>query len=170
MKFSPLDIYNKEFKKSTFGYNASEVDEFLDEVGMAYEKILKEVNNLKDKNEKMKEKLNAYEQIENKLERTLKLIEKSVEEEKKRASREAESIKEKAKREAEKIKDKAREEIENEYKKLENLKEQKNLFEIRFKTLLQSHLEMLEDEDDFEKEKEYNVEEDIAVSQSQIDD
>ena len=45
MKLTPLDIYNKEFKKkfSVRGYDGQEVDEFLDHVAASNKKALKEV-------------------------------------------------------------------------------------------------------------------------------
>ena len=161
MKLSPLDIYNKEFKKSTFGYNVSEVNDFLEDVGMAYEKLLKEINSLKDENERLEERLKNYENIEEKLENTLETIQKTVQDEKKRAQEEAKHIINRAKNRAEEIKDEARKEVEEEYNKIETLQEKKKLFEIRFKTLLQSHIEMLEEKDNLDN---FNITEDIAAS------
>ncbi|MDW7671608.1 MAG: DivIVA domain-containing protein, partial [Bacillota bacterium] len=36
---TPLDIQNKEFKKSVRGYNEAEVDAFLDQVMADYEQL-----------------------------------------------------------------------------------------------------------------------------------
>ena len=47
MKLTPMDINNKEFKRGLRGYNAEEVDEFLDEVVENYEEMYKENSNLK---------------------------------------------------------------------------------------------------------------------------
>ena len=49
MKLTPMDINNKEFKRGLRGYNAEEVDEFLDEVVENYEEMYKENSNLKEK-------------------------------------------------------------------------------------------------------------------------
>jgi cell division initiation protein len=166
VKLSPLDIYNKEFKKSTFGYNVSEVNDFLDEVGMAYEKLLREINSLKDENERMEEKVKNYENIETKLNNTLKKIQHTVKEEKEQAREEAKHIVNKAHTRATEIKDEARKEVGDEYRKIEELKEKKKLFEIRFKTLLQSHLEMLENKDNLDN---FNINEDIAASSDNYD-
>ena len=165
MKLSPLDIYNKEFKKSAIGYNTQEVEDFLEDVGMAYEKLLKEINNLKDKNDSLKNELENYEKIDQKLQNTLEAVQKTVEDEKERAKKEAELIKKEARDEAKKIKENARDEISDQYKKIEELKEKKKLFEIRFKTLLQSHLELLNDKDEDEVDIDLeNFEKDIAVA------
>jgi len=47
---TPLDIENKKFsRKRISGYSVEEVDEFLDEVTVDYEKLYKENSELKDK-------------------------------------------------------------------------------------------------------------------------
>ncbi len=48
---------------------------------------------------------------------------------------------------ASKIKENARDQVASEKRKLEQLKEQRNFFKIRFQTLLESHLEMLSEEE-----------------------
>jgi len=146
MNLSPLDIYNKEFKSSALGYNKKEVEEFLEDVGMSYEKALKKVNALQEENEKLENELKRYEKLDQKLQNTLQAIQDTVKEEKKRARKEAELIISKAEDKAEKIKKNARDNIDDEYKKLEKLKEKKRLFEIRFRTLLENHMELLNEE------------------------
>ena len=146
MNLSPLDIYNKEFKSSALGYNKKEVEEFLEDVGMSYEKALKQVNALQEKNEKLEEDLKRYENLDQKLQNTLQAIQDTVKEEKERARKEAELIISKAEDKAEKIKKNAREDVEKEYKKIEELKEKKKLFKIRFRTLLENHMELLNEE------------------------
>ena len=47
---TPLDIQNKEFKKSLVGYKTKEVDAYLDSINEDYEKLYKENIELKDKN------------------------------------------------------------------------------------------------------------------------
>lgn len=167
MKLSPLDIYNKEFKKSALGYNKKEVEEFLEDVGMAYEKLLKEINSLQDENDRLKQQLNNYEKIDQKLQNTLQAVQDTVEKEREKAKKEADVIRQKAKNDAEQIKKKARKEVEKEYKKLENVKEQKKLFEIRFKTLLENHIELFNKSDEKEIENDLDkLEEDIAATDS----
>ncbi|HKL74995.1 MAG TPA: DivIVA domain-containing protein [Halanaerobiales bacterium] len=146
MNLSPLDIYNKEFKSSALGYNKKEVEEFLEDVGMSYEKALKKVNALQEENEKLEKELKRYEKLDQKLQNTLQAIQDTVTEEKERARKEAELIISKAEDQAEKIKKNARDNINDEYKKLEKLKEKKKLFEIRFRTLLENHMELLNEE------------------------
>ncbi|MEC9491066.1 MAG: DivIVA domain-containing protein [Halanaerobiales bacterium] len=148
MKLNPLDIYNKEFKKSTFGYNTTQVDEFLDDVGVAYERLLKDLNNLQEENQELKEKIENYEDMEDKLQSTLDSIQGTVSERIEQADNEARMIKKEARMKAEEIKENARNQVASEKRKLEQLREQRNFFKIRFQTLLESHLEMLNEENE----------------------
>lgn len=162
MNLSPLDIYNKEFKKSAFGgYNVSQVEDFLDKVGTAYEKLMKEINKLEDENARLKERLNNYESIENKLTQTLESVQKTAREHTKHAQKDADKIIEKANMKADKIVNEAKMKIQEERQTLEQLKETRELFRIRFKSLLESHLQMLSEEDEI---KEMDLD-DIAVSE-----
>ncbi len=166
MKLSPLDIYNKEFKKSTFGYNVNQVNDFLDDVGMAYERLLKEVNSLKDENERLRERLSGYENMEEKMEKVMLTLQETAREQTRQAKKEADLIIQRAEIKAEKVERAVKKEIEEEYSSLQELRESRNLFKIRFKTLLQSHLEMLEEEElDL-----HQVEEDIAAGKLTLDE
>lgn len=146
MKLNPLDIYNKEFKKSTFGYNTTQVDEFLDDVGVAYERLLKDLNNLQEENRDLKEKIDNYADMEDKLQNTLDSMQGTISERIEQADNEARMIIKEARMKAEKIKENARDQVASEKRKLEQLREQRNFFKIRFQTLLESHLEMLNEE------------------------
>ncbi|MFP4371795.1 MAG: DivIVA domain-containing protein [Halanaerobium sp.] len=173
MKLNPLDIYNKEFKKSTFGYNTGQVDEFLDDVGVAYERLLKDLNNLQEENKALKEKIDSYQDMEEKLQNTLDSMQDTISDRIEQADKEARMIVKEARMKAEKIKDDAQSEVASEKRKVEQLREQKNFFKIRFQTLLESHLEMLNDdneeslrgnfeESDFEIKNEDNNDDDQA--------
>ncbi|MFW5687257.1 MAG: DivIVA domain-containing protein [Halanaerobium sp.] len=148
MKLNPLDIYNKEFKKSTFGYNTTQVDEFLDDVGVAYERLLKDLNNLQEENKALKEKIENYEDMEDKLQNTLDSMQGTISDRIEQADNEARMIVKEARMKAEKIRENARDQVASEKRKLEQIREQRNFFKIRFQTLLESHLEMLNEENE----------------------
>ena len=58
MKLSPVDIFNKDFKKSVVrGYSIEEVDDFLEEVGMEFEKLLRDRNEIKKEKIKLSQKV-----------------------------------------------------------------------------------------------------------------
>jgi len=61
---TPLDIENKKFQKQMMnGYNVDEVDDFLDEITVDYEKLYKENTELRAEIEKYSEKLAVKKQI-----------------------------------------------------------------------------------------------------------
>ena len=63
--FTPLDIENKKFQKQMMnGYNVDEVDDFLDELTIEYEKLYKENAELRNQVENSKKDLEQYKSIE----------------------------------------------------------------------------------------------------------
>ena len=58
---TPLDIENKKFSKQMMnGYNVDEVDDFLDDLTVDYEKLYKENSELKTKLSDIEENLDKY--------------------------------------------------------------------------------------------------------------
>ena len=77
---TPLDIQNKEFKKSFRGYKESEVDQFLDEIIEDYEKLYKENIELKDKILILTEQIKQYNNLEETLKDTLIVAQSTADE------------------------------------------------------------------------------------------
>ncbi len=67
----PMDIHNKEFKKSMRGYDQEEVDEFLDEIIVDFEKLQRELDVLKTQLSNYSENMNSYREKEMSLNNTL---------------------------------------------------------------------------------------------------
>lgn len=67
----PMDIHNKDFKKVMRGYDAEEVDEFLDEVIVDFEKMQRELDVLKTQLSNYSENMNSYREKEISLNNTL---------------------------------------------------------------------------------------------------
>ena len=67
----PMDIHNKEFKKAMRGYDAEEVDEFLDEIIVDFEKLQRELDVLKTQLSNYSENMNSYREKEISLNNTL---------------------------------------------------------------------------------------------------
>ncbi|SMB94264.1 cell division initiation protein [Desulfonispora thiosulfatigenes DSM 11270] len=143
---TPLDIHNKEFKRSLRGYDVDEVDEFLDEVIKDYEKTYKDNLDLKDKIEKTQGDINRYKDLEETLHNTLVLAQKTAEEVRINAHKEAELIIQKAQKDAENIISGANQkiiDIKVEYKQFQNNVQQ---FKAQFKSFLLTQLELVEEE------------------------
>lgn len=60
----PMDIHNKEFKKVMRGYDVEEVDEFLDEIIVDFEKMQRELDVLKTQISNYSENMNSYREKE----------------------------------------------------------------------------------------------------------
>ncbi len=79
-RITPIDIENKQFKKSVFGFSKSSVDEFLDELLESYEQIYKENISLKDKVNNLNDVVIYYKGMEDTLKNTIIVAEKAGEE------------------------------------------------------------------------------------------
>lgn len=67
----PMDIHNKEFKKVMRGFDPEEVDEFLDEIIVDFEKMQRELDVLKTQLSNYSENMNSYREKEISLNNTL---------------------------------------------------------------------------------------------------
>ncbi|SDZ16719.1 cell division initiation protein [Proteiniborus ethanoligenes] len=142
---TPLDIQNKEFKRGVRGYKETEVDSFLDEIMMDYENIYKENIELKDKIALLNDQLKHYNKIEETLQNTLVVAQTTAEEVKINARKNAELIIKEAEENAKRIIEDAKAEALKTHEDYEILKKDMLVFKTRFKTLLQSQLESLND-------------------------
>ncbi|MBF8982215.1 DivIVA domain-containing protein [Lutibacter sp. B2] len=145
---TPLDIQNKEFKKSMRGYKESEVDAFLDEVIVDYEKIFKEKNDLKDKMDILNEQIEKYKVLERTLNNTLVIAQSTAEEVAKNAQKQAEFIIVEAEAKGIKIIESANNQVYRIQREYEEVKKQMHIFKTRFKTLLEAQLESIYDKDE----------------------
>lgn len=99
----PMDIHNKEFKKSMRGYDAEEVDEFLDEIIVDYEKMQREIDMLKTQLSNYSENMNNYREKEISLNNALVSAQRFADQLKQDAEDRAAEIIAQAEEEAQKI-------------------------------------------------------------------
>ncbi len=88
----PMDIHNKEFKKSMRGYDMEEVDEFLDEIIVDFEKMQRELDVLKTQLSNYSENMNSYREKEISLNNALVSAQRFADELKKDAEQKAAEI------------------------------------------------------------------------------
>lgn len=141
---TPLEIQNKEFKKGIRGYKETDVDGFLDEVIVDYEKIYKENMQLKEKIDMLSDQVKHYNDIEETLQNTLVVAQSAAEEVRVNARKKAELIIREAEEDARKIISNANNEVlgvKNEY---ESIKKEIAVFKTRFRTFLKSQLESID--------------------------
>lgn len=142
---SPVDIQNKEFRKAKIGgYHADEVNDFLEEVLQAYQQLTKENYELKDKINMLNENIHYYRTMEATIQNALVLAEKTAQDTKSLAYEKAAQIKREAEQRAETTLEQARQEIYMLTHKIEELKQQYLGYKVQIKQILQTQLEMLE--------------------------
>ncbi len=77
---TPMDIHNKEFKRSFRGYNEDEIDDFLDQVVNDYEKLYRDNERLKEELLRAQQDNAQYQKLEENLKNTLLVAQKTAEE------------------------------------------------------------------------------------------
>lgn len=143
---TPLDIENKRFSKKINGYSVEEVDDFLDQVTLEYERLYKENAEYKSQIEQGQKDLEHYRNVEQTLQNTLVMAQTTAEDVKKAAQQQADQIIRDAQSEARRsVDDLNRQQFEI-TKKTEELKKQFEVYKAKMQALLISQLEILEDE------------------------
>ncbi|MCI8587398.1 MAG: DivIVA domain-containing protein [Clostridia bacterium] len=141
---TPLDIENKKFSKQVMhGYNVDEVDEFLDEVLLDYEKNYKMATELSKKVEELTNSLEHYKTIENTLQNTLVMAQTTADEVKSVAKQQADQILIEAKSNAQKALDELSQEVRMKQMALDDVKKQFDIYKAKMESLLISQLELL---------------------------
>ena len=143
---TPLEIENKKFSKQMMnGYSVEEVDEFLDELTVDYEKAYKESTELKSKVEELERSLVHYKTIEDTLQNTLVMAQSTAEEVKEVAKQQADQIIKEAEGNARKAAEDLSQEILMKKKELEDVKKQFDVYKAKMESLLISQLELIKD-------------------------
>lgn len=151
-----MEITNKEFKKSMRGYNADEVDEFLDKIAEDYENIYRENSTLKEKLSSIEDKIDHYNKMESTIQNTLLLAQNAAEQARENAKKESELVIRNANDTAQRIIDKAHSDVIQINDEFDRIKQEFCKFRTKFRSFMESQLEMF---DDMEKEfiKNYNI-------------
>lgn len=144
--YTPLDIENKKFSKQMVnGYSVEEVDDFLDELTIDYEKIYKQVGEATKKASDMDEELKKYKNIENTLQNTLVMAQTTADEIKELAKQQADQIVKEAQGTAKQEVIEIEQSIVTKRKELEDLEKQIDVYKAKMESLLISQLELLKD-------------------------
>lgn len=158
---TPNDIATKDFKKVAVGYSPEEVDTFLDDIYVDYERLYRESQAPKEEPkpaETAETGTAQYKNLEKTLERTIALAETAAQETREIARAEAEQIINEARLQAKEVLAAARTrsyELEQEIAGLENRYE---MMKTRVKLLLYAEIELL-DKNEILAEKEEALEE-----------
>lgn len=143
---TPLDIENKRFSKKLNGYSVDEVDDFLDQVTLEYEKLYKENNEYKEEVEQAKKDLEHYRNVEKTLQNTLVMAQTTADDIKSMAQKQADQIIRDAQSEARRSVDDLNKQEYEITRKIEEMKKQFEVYKAKMEALLISQLEMLQDD------------------------
>ncbi len=152
---TPMDIHNKEFKRSFRGYNEDEIDEFLDQVVNDYEKLYRENDKLKEEVERNKKDIEQYQKLEKNLQDTLLVAQRTAEEVlstartnaaelKENTSRECQNMLRQAEMEAKRQIDAAANRVREIVAEYDRLVREKNNFLKKLRITLESELAVLD--------------------------
>ncbi|MCT4584867.1 MAG: DivIVA domain-containing protein [Peptostreptococcaceae bacterium] len=149
---TPLDIEDKDFKSSFLGYKKYEVDDFLDNIKLSYEKIYKEHKELNDKIIALQEDMKKYKNIEETLKNTLLLAQNTAEEVSSNAAKKAKVIIEEANLEAKEIIRNANKEVGVINREYDEIQKKFLSFKDKYKFLLNTQLQDIDKMFDLEEE------------------
>ncbi|MCP4632597.1 MAG: DivIVA domain-containing protein [candidate division Zixibacteria bacterium] len=144
MNIKPVDIRHQEFKKSFRGFDIVEVEQYLNQIADNFEEILSENEKLKNLSNELKAKLESYTNIENAISQTLVDTKKTAENIIQNAKQEAEIIVKKSQNDADDIILKASEKAVKIRQDMHDLENRKAALVAELRSLLQTHLQMLE--------------------------
>ena len=144
--YTPLDIENKKFAKQMMnGYSVEEVDNFLDELTVDYEKLYKESNENKGKMAELEASLVKYKNLESTLQNTLVMAQSTADEIKKVAQQQADQIIRDAQGTAKQQLMEIEQQITIKARELDDLQKQFDVYKAKMESLLISQLELLKD-------------------------
>lgn len=144
MPLSPIDIHNKEFSRSFRGYNEDEVDDFLERIIQDYEGLIRTNKQLEEDMMRVNEKLAHYDSLEDSLSKSILVAQETAEEVKSNARKEAQLIIREAEKNADRIVSEALNKARKMALEMEELQKQASVFRARFRSLVQSQLEMMD--------------------------
>ncbi|MGL6106482.1 DivIVA domain-containing protein [Romboutsia sp.] len=142
---TPIEIENKEFKRSLRGFKEDEVDEFLDIVKEDYEQLHRENLELREKVRLYENQIGKYENIEETLKATLITAQSAAEDTCSAANRKAKIIVEEADLKARQIIEQANNRVIDIRKEYDSLVKEFKVFRNKFKSLLEDEIRSIDE-------------------------
>lgn len=144
MPITPVDVHNKEFRRSLWGFNEDEVDEFLDELGADFEAAIRERDALREQVEGIRQQLLQYKELEDNLQRALVVAQSTADEVRQSARKEADLLIQEAQGRAQRLIDEAQGRVrvlETDYRELER---QLSVYRARVRSLLEAQFDLVD--------------------------
>lgn len=142
--WKPEDVRDIDFNRSFRGYNEYEVQEFLEELASQLNSMIVEREKILRENRELKRMLEENEARLVKMEEHMRKWEKQAEVEREIARKESQMVLKEAEVKAQRIIEEALERKKEIEKQHQALLEQYRLFQIRFRSLLQTFMDSLE--------------------------
>lgn len=145
MRITPLDIRKQPFRKTAVGgFDKDAVNSFLEMVANEYEQVIRQNDEYAMNIKSLEERLAGYEKIERTLSETLLTAQRATDDAKLNAQKEAELIIKDAQIRADRYTDKSREKVNDLESEITSLRNQRDSFLMRFKSLLKDQLSLVE--------------------------
>lgn len=152
-KLSADDIVNQGFERRFRGYAPEQVEEFLEVIAREWEHMRAELERARDDARQKEASLQEYKAREESLHDALQMAKRVSDEIKEKAEREAELTIADAEVEADRILAGVEDEVASLREDIYALKQQRDRYKAELRSLLNSHLEMLERVDDTDVEE-----------------
>lgn len=144
VNLTPLDIQQQKFRTRFRGFDAQEVDTFLDQMADAFEALLKENENLKEEIRRLQLEIQGYKNREDSFKRALLNSQKVIEQMKENAQKSSELIIAEAEVKAEKLLNKAHNRLAQLHEDIAELKRQRLQIEVQIGSVIEAHSKLLE--------------------------
>jgi cell division initiation protein len=144
-KVTPLDIRKQTFKKAVRGYEAGEVQAYLEMVAKEFEILARENSALVERLAGLDAQIEDYRRMEKALRETMLAAQQTTEGIKENARSEAELLLREARAKAEGIVSEARQKAQNLQRDVSTLEQQRNSFLAQFRSLVESQLNLLDE-------------------------
>ncbi len=142
---TPIDLENKEFKKSFRGYDIDEVETFLTELSKDYAKNYRENASLKDKNAILNDAVENYKEMEETMRSAIISAQRTSEEILRNAHEQADVIVKEAKIRASEILNEAEKDIQNLKRETSEIEGRNMLLRAKLRTVLNTYIGMLDE-------------------------
>lgn len=144
MKLTPLDIQQHRFRSSVWGFEPKEVDAFLDVIAKEMEDLSRSNRALTEEVQRKESELRQFREREKNLKETMITATRVTEDIKVNARKEAEIVVAQAETKAEQIVQHAHMRLVRVMEDLDELKRQKTQFEETLRSMVQTHLKLLD--------------------------
>ena len=144
MTITPINIKTQEFTKSLRGYDADEVNAFLEEIAVEVEQLMNDNETLQDEISELKKSIDKYKKIEKDLQTTLLNAQDSSTRSLETAKKQTSMMLKKSELEASRIIDKAKENAKEIRDAVNHLREEQDSIISKLKAIVNTQSTLLE--------------------------